>query len=160
MQPVVLHIVPEALQKLILQRDQRCLDGERGRGAHRHGGRGSEGGFYSFRALFLINCSFKNQLGVDLLTWATAGSLGAPAERGRGGGRTLPGPPFFSHPLPAPPPRMCSQAPNPSARGPGSWPRGSARKGAAKRPPRSPLALKTHVHVCFVFVFHSQGFSL
>lgn len=29
LQPVVLHIVPEALQKLILQRDQRCLEGER-----------------------------------------------------------------------------------------------------------------------------------
>lgn len=63
LQPVVLHIVPEALQKLILQRDQRCLEGERererGRGALRCRGKGKMGVFYSFPSLFLINRSFK-----------------------------------------------------------------------------------------------------
>lgn len=63
LQPVVLHIVPEALQKLILQRDQRCLEGERererGRGALRRRGKGKMGVFYSFSSLFLTNRSFK-----------------------------------------------------------------------------------------------------
>lgn len=58
LQPVVLHIVPEALQKLILQRDQRCLEGERererGRGARRHRGRGRMGSFILFALSFLL----------------------------------------------------------------------------------------------------------
>lgn len=157
MQPVVLHIVPEALQKLILQRDQRCLDGERGRGAHRHGGRGSEGGFYSFRALFLINCSFKNQLGVDLLTWATAGSLGAPAERGRGGGRTLPGPPFFSHPLPAPPPQDVLAGTEPLSPRPRELAPGLSQEGCSKAPSSQPPGLKNSRPCLFCFCLSQPG---
>lgn len=55
LQPVVLHIVPEALQKLILQRDQRCSEGE----GLRDAGGGGERGFHSFCFPFPINRSFK-----------------------------------------------------------------------------------------------------
>lgn len=125
LQPVVLHIVPEALQKLILQRDQRCLDGERGRGAHRHGGRGREGGFYSFCALFLINCSFKTQLGVDLLTRPPRAASGLLQSVAGGAAGPCPAPPFS--PIPSRPPPGCARrhrAPQPAApgAGPGAQP--------------------------------------
>lgn len=57
LQPVVLHIVPEALQKLILQRDQRCLEGkrERGRGAE---GLGDTGGGEGWRSITIFVLSF------------------------------------------------------------------------------------------------------
>lgn len=51
LQPVVLHIVPEALQKLILQRDQRCLEGERegeGKRGSETQGEGKDGGLLFF----------------------------------------------------------------------------------------------------------------
>lgn len=55
LQPVVLHIVPEALQKLILQRDQRCLEGKRGRGAE---GLRDTGGGEGWRSVIIFALYF------------------------------------------------------------------------------------------------------